>query len=274
MVCVICQDVEAEQGYVCDRDRVRLARTLDDVYDLSLDLPDNLARTGASGPKVTGSREAPLPLNVDVLDLGLPARTRTVTDPHLPRTITRAVTAKVIRTVWHRGIPLHPDFWTTGIPQVVEEAVNAGQRFTDGTAPAGDQIGHISVAAVLDSWAVWWVAARNRGERMPVPTVAALHGWLRERLGWACDEFEGVDGFDAELRHLRGALRGVLNLVEPRPQLMDQPCPGCGYLTLIRRPGENLIDCDREQCKRVYTLDEYAAWLRPIADLTRERMAA
>jgi hypothetical protein len=55
---------------------------------------------------------------------------------------------------------------------------------------------------------------------------------------------------------------------------MDQPCPECGYLTLIRRPGEDWIDCDRQECGSVWTMTEYADRLRAVADLARERMAA
>lgn len=283
MICVICMDVEAESGMVCDRDRIRLDRLLDDVYDLSIDLPANLERAGAGGPKVSGSREAPLPLNVDVLDLGLPARVGSVTDPLVPRVITKAVTAKVVRTAWHKGTPLHPDFYEDGHPQTVEEWVSAGQRVQSGTAPAGDQIGHISVAAVLDSWVRDWIEVRAIGEHPPLPTVAALCDWLGKRLDWACGRaplryhdvgHPAVDEFAAELRRVRSALRAVLGLLEPRPERMDRPCPDCDLMTLIKRPGEEWIDCGNPECRRVYTPDEYADELRDIARDARERMAA
>jgi len=281
VICCVCQKGEAETGMVCGPDRNRIQGVLDDIHEYHGQLPDALIREGSAGPKVTGSREAPLPLKVDVLDLTLPARQDAVTEQHLPRVVTAVVPVKVIRTVWHKGIPVHPDHMEHGVPQIVEEWITAGERrlVRDQqhrliTAPAGDQIGNVSVAAVLDSWVRDWIDVRAIGERRPIASVSSLYGWLSVRLDWACDEHPAIDEFATELRHLRGALRAALGLIEPKPQLMDQPCPECGYLSLIRRPGEEYIDCDRDECQRVYTMTEYAEWLRPIAELAKERLAA
>jgi hypothetical protein len=83
MICVCCQnpDREVQTGQVCPRCAHRIACDLRDIADLYVRIslwPD----TGATGPRVSGSREAPLPLRVDALDLTMPARGGTVHDPH------------------------------------------------------------------------------------------------------------------------------------------------------------------------------------------------
>lgn len=78
--CVVCQRREVRTGMVCDPDRDRLARTLAEVVELYALLPEQIQPGQASGPRVSGSREAPLPLRVDPLDLTMPARAGGVHD--------------------------------------------------------------------------------------------------------------------------------------------------------------------------------------------------
>jgi hypothetical protein len=54
---------------VCDSDRQRLARDLRELPDLYALLPSVLAPQDSAGEKVSGSREAPIPVDVDVVDL-------------------------------------------------------------------------------------------------------------------------------------------------------------------------------------------------------------
>lgn len=60
-----------------------------------------------------------------------------------------------------------------------------------------DQIGDLSVATILDTWARDWASYRD--EYLPDPTVPALCRWLADRLGWACDEHPAIDEFAAEV---------------------------------------------------------------------------
>lgn len=80
--CVICQRRPYERAQVCEGDRTWLAGLPAAVNELYALLPDALLPAASGGPKVSGSREAPLPLAVDALDLTLPARAATVHDPH------------------------------------------------------------------------------------------------------------------------------------------------------------------------------------------------
>ena len=110
MKCAICQRRDADRPQVCDPDRSWLDRTLVEIVELYALLPDaigsgELLNVGewvdergvehsdpvalampvgtiqrTVGQRVGGSREAPLPLRVDPLDLTLPARVATVHD--------------------------------------------------------------------------------------------------------------------------------------------------------------------------------------------------
>lgn len=80
--CVICQRRPYERAQVCEGDRAWLAILPGTVAELYALLPEALLPAASGGPKVSGSREAPLPLAVDALDLTLPARAGTVHDPH------------------------------------------------------------------------------------------------------------------------------------------------------------------------------------------------
>lgn len=80
--CVICgRDLTA--GHACHPCQLRLDHTLAEILDLYTTLPDTLEPIRSASQRVTGSREAPLPLRVDPLDLSLPYRTAVgISDPH------------------------------------------------------------------------------------------------------------------------------------------------------------------------------------------------
>lgn len=73
-LCVICQKRPYERAQVCGPDRGRLPHVLDDIVDLFPRLAEVLARAQAVGQRVSGSREAPVPVSVDVVDLSGRAR--------------------------------------------------------------------------------------------------------------------------------------------------------------------------------------------------------
>jgi hypothetical protein len=81
MICVVHQDPgqAVEQGQVCPGCTQRIRRHLADILDLYMRL-DLRPGSSAGQPRVSGSREAPLPLRVDALDLTMPARGGTVHD--------------------------------------------------------------------------------------------------------------------------------------------------------------------------------------------------
>lgn len=79
--CKGCRPRAVESGYVCTGDRAGLAETLTELVTLWDELtalpPTGTGNKGAAA-KVSGSREAPLPLSVDLLDLTAPARNGSV----------------------------------------------------------------------------------------------------------------------------------------------------------------------------------------------------
>lgn len=126
-----------------------------------------------------------------------------------------------------------------------------------------DQIGHDSVASLLDSWVRDWCEVRDRGERLPIPTVAVLVDWLFKRLGWACDEHAAVDEFASEMRHLHSTLRAVCGETEPRPERLDMPCPTCDKQALHRTTGDAYpVRCVNPHCRRAFADDEYEQVLK------------
>lgn len=74
MICVVCQqeDAWATVGAVCERCAGRMASALRALPGLLADLDLEPGRSRSA--RVSGSREAPLPLRVDPLDLSMPAR--------------------------------------------------------------------------------------------------------------------------------------------------------------------------------------------------------
>lgn len=74
LVCTICARNLDSPGMACDSCRRRLDSTLVEIGHLHAELPDHLERGQANGQRVSGSREAPLPLRVEPLDLSMPAR--------------------------------------------------------------------------------------------------------------------------------------------------------------------------------------------------------
>ncbi len=127
-----------------------------------------------------------------------------------------------------------------------------------------DQVGHQSIATMLDEWVREWVATRARGEHLPTATVDALTRWLAHRVEWACDEHPAIGDFAAEMRHLRSDLRGILGLSERPDYLTGVPCPQCDLLALYRRNGSVWVECSN--CPNLLSPEEYADWLTRAID--------
>jgi len=99
-LCVIDQRRQYERAAVCNGCRTWLDRTLVEIVELYALLPANLLPGQAHGQRVSGSREAPLPLRVDPLDLMMPARVGIVHD--VWRDQTGQVSVATILDLWVR----------------------------------------------------------------------------------------------------------------------------------------------------------------------------
>lgn len=79
-ICVICVRRPYMRERACDPCRARLPHLIAEIADLWAQLPEAL-QPGANGAqRVSGSREAPVPVNVDALDLSADARNSEATD--------------------------------------------------------------------------------------------------------------------------------------------------------------------------------------------------
>lgn len=137
-------------------------------------------------------------------------------------------------------IPIAVDVVDLAAPARVQEASEAARQWPQ------DQIGHISVASVLDAWVRDW--ADIRGEHLPAPTVPWLAQWLTVRLDWACDEHPAVDDFAGEMRDLEKTLRRTTGIDRDDTQRIGW-CPGvhgqpCGAELRVT-PWQDVAECPR-----------------------------
>jgi len=255
-LCVIDQRRQYERAAVCNGCRTWLDRTLVEIVELYALLPANLLPGQAHGQRVSGSREAPLPLRVDPLDLMMPAATGAVHDEMVPSYVI---------------VPVEVDIWLRATPDVNDyefETVIMRQRQIRVDAkgkpimrPSDSQVGAVSVASVLDSWARDWADVRDMGETLPAPTVVELAKWLGHRTDWACDHHAAVDDYADEIRRLYGALKAAVGLKSDRVYV--GPCPitddkgTCGA-ALTADPYLDIIRCPR--CDTMWSRDKWL-WL-------------
>lgn len=129
----------------------------------------------------------------------------------------------------------------------------------------GDQAGDPAVAAVLRGWVVtWWEDWRGpfAGEQLLRDrSITASAGWLRTRLGEACDRLESIREFADELGAIHLSLRRALGLTDPQPEhCQGVPCKRCDLKELYRQPGDDWIECDA--CGLLLSAWEYDFWVK------------
>lgn len=295
--CVLCSvyrpDAEPRRPHrwpVDEGCRHRFARHLADVYDLTAALfdlgapepsavpaNDPVGALGGAGPirarsgqpVVSGSRNRSLPIDEDLVDLLAPARAGTVRDTLVPKTITERVLVRSrkvvvdadgahIREVEYAVLTARPVLGPDGSPLMVA---------------AGDQIGYLSAATVLDEIVRDWRDTLWPDHSLPQVTVYQLTRWMRDRADEACDRHPGIVANAQEIRELRAALRRTLGESEPLPKpILGSLCmtPGCDQVSqLMRHDGSEYVECDA--CGRLYTEDEYRDWTASLARAVRPK---
>lgn len=126
--------------------------------------------------------------------------------------------------------------------------------------PYRDQCGNVSVASILDSWAADW--ADMRGESRPLPTVARLSEWLKERLDWADEHHPALQDFAADLQRTVWALRAANgDLPAPDDHKDGIECPKCDMMALF--DVGDFIECVEANygCGKLLTPAEYGQWV-------------
>lgn len=300
MKCVIDLKREADRPLVCSPCRTGLAddlRALVDAYAMlvviedldggkdpvSQTLPAGTVRSGVRDAPVTGSREAPVPVNLDLVDLTGGARSGRVRDTLVPLVQTQDVEV-IVRRV-DRVTVVREEINEAGeriekrdlVPVDVDEIEHRRERVPihggygeTVMVSAGDQIGLLPVATVLDQWVRDWISHDwCPGDHLPVPTVVTLVDWLGKRLDVACDRHDAIDEFADEIRDLLHACHRVRDNVPARPEYLDGvPCSGCDLMALSRKPGDRYrAECGN--CGRLYTDDEYENWTGLLAARAR-----
>lgn len=237
-----------------------------------------------SQPRVSGSRDgAPVPVRLDVLDLlapvsregGRPVDSLSVDSwaTKVPEVEPGEEVELPVREL--RMVPIRDDDSNRIVGEHLEETVRTvvvkerrmvldhGGRVR--MVSAGDQVGQVPVAAVLDQEVRAWIDAGAPGSRFrPVPTVPELCRWLVNRLDWACDYYDPIDEFRITINRLRGVLMAVLDEFDPEPE----PCPGvecnrCDQRLLFRRnDGTGDIECQNPSCRKVMTATEFREWAK------------
>lgn len=126
--------------------------------------------------------------------------------------------------------------------------------------PAGDQVGEVPVAQVLDQEMRAWIDAGAPGARFrPTPTIPHLVDWLAKRLDWACDHYPGIDAFAAAVQRVRGQMAGALGDFDPQAEQCEGvPCDRCDLRMLFRRQdGTGDVECQNPDCLKVFTAAQY-----------------
>lgn len=121
-----------------------------------------------------------------------------------------------------------------------------------------DQIGHLSVATVLDFWVR--DIADLLGDATPRPLVPELVMWLHERAAWAWDHYGALGEMVVAVDRLARHLYAIQNPRSTRPEAKAAPCPRCRAETLMG-DGET-VECVMEDCGRLLTEAEYREWSR------------
>ncbi|MBM0235946.1 hypothetical protein JNW88_00390 [Micromonospora sp. ATA32] len=126
--------------------------------------------------------------------------------------------------------------------------------------PAGDQIGVVPVAQVLDQEVRAWIDAGAPGSRYrPTPTIPHLVDWLDKRLDWACDHYAGIDVFADAVQRVRGQMMGALGEFDVEAEQCEGvPCSRCDLRMLFRRQdGTGDVECQNPDCLKVFTVEQY-----------------
>lgn len=245
--CVLCGKRPPRWAPACDLCRNRLARALWEIRDLHALLPAALAPGQGETQRISGSREAPLPLRVAALDLAAEARNGNVKDHLVPK----------VRAWFNPGELDKDGFFFGGWHRELVTGEDGKPLLTG----AHDQDGALPVAAVLDQWVRDW---RDRlGVPLPPAEVPALVSWLSVNLPWAIDNHGAIVDFNEEVTLLLYALRSLLN-VSRKPIYLNEACPTCNTTSLRRDPGGGDVECGN--CHREWSHEQFERLAVVLAD--------
>lgn len=235
-LCVLCpvrgrRPDHYERAQACEQCRVWLAGVLRDIADTYPDLADQLHPRKGGGQRVAGSREAPVPLVLDVVDLTHGG---------------------------HRGYATADGrLWAED--QIGHMAIRArlgswAQDWLSYDWCRSDRLPEHTTAYALAAWLGKWAddacshhpAVDEFADEM-VEVLATIRAYVPRMV----EEDEQPP--------------------KQRPEPRTAPCPACDMTSLWWFPSEERVRCDTDGCNRVMTDDEYARWARLVIADERTR---
>lgn len=153
----------------------------------------------------------------------------------------------------------------------VVDLLAAARTMTSATAPLAypeqdeDQVGFLSVASTLFTWAEDLREHRGRGEGPPDVSISSLAEWLLNRIDEACADHPAIDELFEDFRKLHGALRAQLGQIEVPDYRHGVPCPRpkCSALALVRQEGGDWVVCGT--CGNYLKITEYEEYVTMLA---------
>jgi hypothetical protein len=183
-------------------------------------------------PSVSGSRDKPIPVSADMLDLTAGARQFNPTRDRLdqpnqkPDDAVGHLSAATILDSWAR------DWRDTLFPDLHLPAANVDE---------------------LVRWLRVGADPDNPGTRIDE----------------ACDGHPAIDEFADEIHRLRQALRRATGDTNAQPEMLDGvACRNCDTRALMREPGSQYISCG--VCESLLTEAEYREWVGLLAAAVRQ----
>lgn len=246
--CVLCQRASVAHTQVCDPCRETLDWRLGDIVELYALLPDLLEPGADAGrPKVSGSRDAPLPVRLDVLTLTGPGD-----DAHDVEEVESQLCqvgswpVQVMLRSWEADIR-HTRALADPDQLAPLAALMAGQlRWLAGAAA---QRGDCRTLRWAAQYLVWLRPRLHAITDISWPLTGTV-AFLRRHLPWMCEQYPAVADFAAEVTGVHNGLRDACR--EHRPKLLGT----CTRSVL--RDGEQ-VECGARLYASTYS-DTISCW--------------
>ena len=246
---------DAEHGLLCLDHWSQLRCALLELPAIAGWLQVNLAAGGvAAETRVSGSREDPIPLRTDVLDLIGPdsrRRARCNPDDQLGDEAIRATLVHYTQAVHDTSRPFPPLTAVLFDGRQVAEYASSDE--------ATEELGRLRWQGRRLVRPCRWqaVTVANRAGWADLAPLSSLVGYLAGHLSWIADQ-PWVDGFAVEVRQC-GSRAHRLAPWRPEIRRDPDPCTRCGRRAVVLHLAAGKSRCERKAggCGREQPLSEY-----------------
>lgn len=260
---------EAENGYLCHRCFSRMRSSLLELPEIAAWLEENIAAGGPAGEKVTGSREDPIPLRVDITDLIGPDSRSFPKGATTPRFLLWDGTTLIAdygswreaerawREVMHaHGVPVHVvamlarpftrDEWVAlaDADKMAMDAAHGRWQIRPTEVGGSDQHGEEAFRAELFHW-VRVVTEENPEFTWPdrCDLIVPLVQWLTGHLSWIVQQ-PWVDEFIDGIRQLAVRAHRVAPWRAEVIRDKRNPCGSCDVMAVVIKMAEGKTVCE------------------------------